>query len=226
VSRTIPDISISAVVTTSTCPYRFYLDKGRERLESWRYTAAKQISYRLGDTLDAAEIWDEICFIQKDIDNSAFPILTESVRLCKSNPTWRTYRDADVAVRSDRYHLHGIVDKLFFDSPLFAVTRPTAAPSRGIYTADRLRVAGYAICLEEMLGTAVSEGIVEYIHSGIGRVCTIEPLDKRKFLRALQEARRITNGELPRRPLHPPCESCRHAERCNPAGGQRLSDLF
>ena len=208
------------------CPLRFYLEKGQGRTESWRYSVAKQISYRLGDTFDTDEIWNDVRLLQKDIDSSVLPTLTESVRLCRNNPGWRTYREADVVVRSESHRIHGIVDKVFDDEPFFAVTRPTPAPSRGVYTTDRLRVAGYAICLEEMLGTAIPRGTVEYIHSGIERVCTIEPIDKRKFLRALYEARRITNGELPRKPLRPPCTSCPHGERCDPAGGKRLSDLL
>lgn len=226
VSHRIPDLSISAVVTASMCPFRFYLEKGAGRMESWRYTVAKQISYRLGDTLDADEIWTEVGILQKDVDSSVFPLLAESVRLCGLNPDWRRYREADVAVRSETHRIHGIVDKIFFEDPLFAIARPTPAPARGVYTADRLRVAGYALCLEEMLGTAVPRGTVEYIHSGIGRVCTLEPIDKRKFLRALHEARRITNGELPRKPLRPPCSTCSQTERCDPAGGTRLSDLL
>ena len=208
------------------CPFRFYLDKGQARPESWRYSVAKQISYRLGDPLDTDEIWEDIRLLQKDIDSSVFPILTESVRLCNNNPGWRRYREADVTVRSESHRIHGIVDKVFDDEPFFAITRPASAPSRGIYGADRLRVAGYAICLEEMLGTAILRGAVEYIHSGIERVSTIEPIDKRKFIRALYEARRITNGELPRKPLRPPCTSCPHSDRCEPAGGKRLSDLL
>ncbi|NYT17253.1 MAG: hypothetical protein GKC06_04505 [Methanomicrobiales archaeon] len=202
-SRTPPDIRISSVVTASMCPLRFFLDKGQARTESWRYSVAKQISYRLGDLLDTDEIWEDIRLLQKDIDGSVFPVLTESVRLCNNNPGWRIYREADVAVRSGSHRIHGIVDKVFDDEPFFAVTRPTPAPSRG-----------------------VSRGTVEYIHSGIERVCTIEPIDKRKFLRALYEARRITNGELPRKPLRPPCTSCPHSDRCDPAGGKRLSDLL
>lgn len=208
------------------CPFRFYLEKGQARAESWRYSVAKQISYRLGDPLDTDEIWEDVSLLQKDIESSVLPTLIESVRLCSTNPGWRRYREADVAVRSESYRIHGIVDKVFYDEPFFAITRPTSAPSRGIYGADRLRVAAYAICLEEMLGIAILQGAVEYIHSGIERVCTIEPIDKRKFLRALYEARRITNGELPRKPLRPPCTHCPQSDRCVPAGGKRLSELL
>ena len=208
------------------CPFRFYLEKGQARTESWRYSVAKQISYRLGDTLATDEIWEDVRLLQKDIDSSVFQTLTESVRLCSNNPRWRRYREADVAVRSESHRIHGIVDKVFDDDPFLAVTRPTPAPARGVYSADRLRVAGYTICLEEILGTDIPRGTVEYIHSGIERVCTIEPIDKRKFLRALYEARRITNGELPRKPLRPPCTSCPQSDRCDPDGGKRLSDLL
>jgi CRISPR-associated exonuclease Cas4 len=226
VASLIPDLSISSVITTAQCPIWFYLEKNSKKKESWRYAVAKQISYHLGSCLDEDEIWDEVCLIQKDMEDSRKDFLTESVRICRNNPTWRNYRESDLKVQSTRYRVHGVIDKLFDDEPSFSITRPTLAPSKGIYTADRIRITGYCICLEEMCGKPVESGSIEYIPSGIERVCMVQPIDKRRFLRALFEARRIQQGEIPRKPLNPPCRYCPHNDCCELEGGTRLSDLI
>lgn len=225
-ARLVPDLSISSVVTTSQCPIRFYLEKENKKKESWRYAIAKQISYHLGSALDEDEIWDEVCLIQKDMEDSAKSFFTESVHICRNNPAWRTCREADLRVQSARFHIHGVIDKLFDGEPSFSITRPTLAPSKGIYTADRIRITGYCICLEEMFDMPVESGAIEYIPSGTERVCTVQPIDKRRFLRALYEARRIQQGEVPRKPLNPPCRYCPQNDRCDLEGGTRLSDLI
>lgn len=225
-ASSIPELSISSIVTASQCPIRFYLERTHKKTESWRYAIAKQISYRLGSALEEDELWDEVCLIHKELDDSAKAFFIESVRICRNNPAWKNYREADLMVRSTRYHFHGIIDKLFDEEPSFSITRPTPAPSRGIYSADRIRITGYCICLEEMFGRPVGSGSLEYIPSGIERICTVEPIDKRKFLRALFEARRIQNGESPRKPLNPSCRYCPQNDLCGQEGGTRLSDLL
>ncbi len=139
---------------------------------------------------------------------------------------WRKCCDSDVKVYSAKYHMHGIVDKIFDDEPFFSIIRPSHAPPSGIYSSDRLRIAAYTACLQEMLGKDIEGGSVEYIPSGITRFCRVEPLDKRRLLRALYETKRIRSGEVPRRPLRPPCERCPEKGRCGPGEGMRLSDLL
>jgi CRISPR-associated exonuclease Cas4 len=222
----IPELNISSVITTSVCPVRFFLLQKTRASESPRYTVAKQISYHLGTDMDKEEIWDEISLIQKENSHENRDFFEECIRICRHNPGWRNYCDSDVKVHSSKYHLHGIVDKIFDDAPVFSIIRPSQAPPSGIYSSDRLRIAAYTACLQEMLGSDIEGGSVEYIPSGITRFCRVEPLDKRRFLRALYETRRIRNGEMPRRPLRPPCEKCPEKGRCTPGEGIRLSDLF
>lgn len=222
----LPEISISSIITTSICPVRFYLGQKTRKTETPRYTVAKQISYHLGTDREREEIWDEISLIQKDNSHEIREFFEECIHICNHNPGWRRCCDSDVKVFSSKYHIHGIVDKVFEDAPFFSIIRASYAPPVGIYTSDRLRVAAYSACIQEMLGKDIEGGSVEYIPSGITRFCRVEPLDKRRLLRALYETKRIRDGAVPRRPLRPPCERCPEIGRCGPEEGMRLSDLL
>jgi CRISPR-associated exonuclease Cas4 len=222
----IPELSISSVVTTSVCPVRFYLSEKIRSAESFRYTVAKQISYHLGTEIEREEIWDEISLIQKEGSPEIREFFEECIRICHNNAGWRRYSDSDLKVSSSKYHIHGIVDKVFDDEPFFSIIRSSHAPPSGVYSSDRLRITASAACMQEMIGDEIEGGCVEYIPSGVIRYCRVEPLDKRRFLRALHETRRIKGGEMPRRPLRPPCEWCPQKGRCGPEDGTRLSDLL
>ncbi len=226
-SKEIPELSISSVVTTSRCPIRFFLEKDLKDLRtSYRYTLAKQVSYHLGGELDEDAIWDEACLVDDHPDLSMRPFLSDIVRLCRNHAGFRQASEVDIKVRSEHYQITGIIDRLFEDDPYFAIVRSSAAPSHGVYAADRLRICGYTICLRELLGDHVRGGSVEYIPSGVSRRVVVEPRDKRAFLYALNEARRIVLGGLPRRPFNPSCEYCSHAGTCESAEGTRLSEIL
>jgi CRISPR-associated exonuclease Cas4 len=217
-------VSVSEIVRCHFCPVRFSLERKLEARESPRYTMAKQVSSHLGDDLDEGEIWDEVEAILPDIDPAHRTYLTASVERCRAG-AWRIPSETDVPVRSDRFGIRGLVDKIFLEDPFFAITRPTESPAAGVSAADRIRVAAYALCVRESLGIPASQGAVEYIPSGEIRVCTPQPRDRRAVIRAAGEVRRIREGHIPRRPLSAPCGGCQYRERCH-SGGKRLSDLF
>jgi CRISPR/Cas system-associated exonuclease Cas4 (RecB family) len=221
-----PELSISSVVATSRCPVRFSIEKDTPRSESWRYTLAKQLSYHLAEELDEDVIWEEACLVRENPDPAMKPFLSEMIRLCRDKMDWRVPRESDVRVNSGKYKIYGVIDKLFDHDPYFALVRSSGAPVRGVYALDRLRVTGYTICLQEVLGDHVRGGTIEYIPSGVSRSVTVEPRDKRKFIHALHEARRIINGVPPRKPLQPPCGHCPYSRDCEPVFGTRLSDLL
>jgi CRISPR-associated exonuclease Cas4 len=224
--RPVPELSISSVAAVSMCPVRFYIEKNEKRIESWRYTLTKQLSYHLGDEIDEDMIWEEACLIHDHPDPDLKPFLTEMVRLCRNSREWKAARETDVRVHSDRFALHGIVDRMFEKEPYFAIVRSSSAPPRGVFAADRVRITGYTICLREMLGDHIHGGSIEYLPSGISRRVFVEPRDKRTFLHALHETRRITTGGLPRKPLRPPCTHCPYNNHCESSDGKRLSELF
>ncbi len=71
----------------------------------------------------------------------------------------------------------------------------------GVSTADRIRVAAYALCIRESLGMSSAQGAVEYIPSGEVRICTPQPRDRRAVLRAAEAVRHIREGRIPKKPL-------------------------
>lgn len=222
----VPELIISAVIRTSVCPVRFFLGESARSSESPRYTVAKQVSYHLGQGTDSGEVWGELSLLLGAASPEWREFFEECVRICDANRNWRVPSETDMKVSSDTFRIHGVVDKVFDSEPLFSIVRPTRAPASGVYASDRLRIAAYAVCLREMTGKDVDGGSVEYIPSGIARYCRVEPLDKRRFLRALHEARRIRNGGMPRIPLRPPCGKCPENGRCGAGQGTRLSDIL
>jgi len=217
-------VSVSEIVRCHFCPVRFSLERRLEVQESPRYTIAKQVSSHLGKDLDEEAIWEEVEAILPEIDPSFRAYLDGSIDRCRRG-AWRIPSETDVPVRSDRFGIRGLVDKIFPEEPSFAITRPIESPALGVSTADRLRVAAYALCIRESLGISSAQGAVEYIPSGEVRVCTPQPRDRRAVLRAAEEVRHIREGKIPKKPLNAPCTGCPFKERCA-SGGRRLSDLF
>jgi CRISPR-associated exonuclease Cas4 len=217
-------VSVSEIVRCHFCPVRFSLDRKLDVQESPRYTIAKQVSSHLGGDLDEEEIWKEVTAILPEIDPDLRVYLAATVERCRAG-SWRVPSETEVPVRSDRFGIRGLLDKVFPEEPSFAITRPTESPALGVSAADRIRVAAYALCLRETLGIPASQGAVEYIPSGEIRVCTPQPRDRRAVIRAAEAVRRIRAGQIPRRPVSAPCTGCPHRERCD-AGGRRLTDLF
>jgi len=215
---------VSEIIRCHFCPVRFSLERKLGVRESPRYTMAKQVSSHLGGDLDEEEIWEEVSAILPEIDPGLRPYLAATIERCRAG-TWRIPAETEVPVRSDRFGIRGLVDKIFPEEPVFAITRPTEAPALGVSAADRIRVAAYALCVRETLGIPSAQGAVEYIPSGEIRVCTPQPRDRRAVIRGAEAVRRIRAGEIPRKPVSAPCNGCPQRERCH-AGGKRLTDLF
>jgi CRISPR-associated exonuclease Cas4 len=218
-------ISVSQIVTGHFCPVRLYLERSAVSSgESPRYTISKQISYHLGKTLDVEPLWEEVTAIQPDIDTEMHEFLEECVNICQGKD-WRRPVQTDVQVSSERLKIRGMVDKIFEDAPYFAITRSSSAPNAGIYAGDRIRIAAYTLCVKETLGLSADAGLIEYIPSGVTRLCRPEPRDRRAMLQGIRSAERVLAGEVPRKPLRAPCTSCPYEERCLP-GAKRFSDLM
>jgi Domain of unknown function DUF83. len=217
-------ISISQVVSGYFCPVRLYLERSAASGESPRYTVSKQVSYHLGKPLQSESLWDEVLAIQPDIEEDMREFLDTCVGACREK-TWRRPVQTDVQVRSERFGIRGMVDKIFEEEPYFAITRSSSAPIAGIYAGDRIRIACYVLCIRESLGLPAEAGLIEYIPSGESRVCHPEPRDRRAMLTGIRSAQRVLAGEVPRKPVRAPCATCPYESQCL-SGAQRLSDLM
>jgi CRISPR-associated exonuclease Cas4 len=215
---------ISDLVRVHACPVRFYYERNEPIAESDRYAVCKQLSYHLGTPLDADAIWNEVTSVRPGIDTA----LREYLALCVASCTkqeWKPAQETDVRVASEKHGIAGMIDRVTGDGA-FSVIRATGALPMGTYSADRLRVAALALCLEEMTGKEVAGGTIEHIPDGIARYHEVQPRDRRQVLTALHKYHSIMDGRLPEPPLNAPCNRCRYKDRCASSTGRRLSELL
>jgi CRISPR-associated exonuclease Cas4 len=217
-------ISISDLVRVHACPVRYYYERDEPFAESDRYAICKQLSYHLGDPLDAEVIWAEILVVHPKIDPALREFLDICITACNKR-TWQAAEETDVQVRSEKQGFVGMIDRILPDGS-FSIIRAAGALPSGTYAADRLRVAAIALCLEEMTGQEVKGGHVEYIPDGVSRYHTVQPRDLRQLITTLFKIRLMRDGELPKHPLNAPCVRCKYMDKCESARGHRLSELL
>ncbi|HWQ20619.1 MAG TPA: hypothetical protein VN455_12625 [Methanotrichaceae archaeon] len=121
--------------------------------------------------------------------------------------------DVEVDLRSDRLVLSGRLDRLVAGT-IPSLIRTGKAPENGAWKTDRLKLAGYAILLEEMLDKRIEYGLVEYPRSGVIRKVSIRSIDRSRVLRARDSILKIKKGWLPDRPGQADCQRCPALERC------------
>lgn len=217
-------VSVSGAVACHVCPVRYFMEQEIARGESPRSIVAKQIAAHFGGKLDSGAIWGEVQAVLPEAAEEHRTLLEEWLARCRATD-WRSATETEVAIASARLGIHGVVDRIFADEPYFAIVRSSEAPAAGIYGTDRIRVACYAACMEDLLGVPVRAGMVEYVPSGAARLCVPQPRDRRAALRAIRMATEINAGAMPRKPVRAPCETCPLQEHCS-FGGRRLSDLW
>lgn len=224
IPATAKHFAISDLVRVQSCPVRYYYERNRPVRESDRYVICKQVSYYLGEQLDAELVWAEALVVRPEIDPSLRGFLDLCITAC-GRQAWHPAVETDVRVHSEKQGIAGMIDRILPDGS-FAIVRAAGAMPSGTYAADRLRIAAIALCLEEMTGKAVKGGHVEYIPDGVSRFHTVQPRDLRQFFAALRRIRSIRDGEIPGHPLNAPCTRCTYRQTCEIAGGHRLSDLL
>ena len=169
-------------------------------------------------------IWSEVLAVRPEIDHTLRSFLDTCITSCNKTD-WITAAQSDVRVISEKHGIVGMVDRIS-DDGTYSIIRAAGAMPFGIYTADRLRIACIAFCIEEMTGNVVTGGHVEYIPDGISRLHTVQPRDRRQVIATMHKIRAIRKGELPRHPLNAPCSRCKYRERCESSSGRRLSELL
>ncbi|MDO5845484.1 MAG: Dna2/Cas4 domain-containing protein [Methanocorpusculum sp.] len=207
-------IPVTDILRACTCPMQLYLARSvpEDFHEPLRYSVAKQISYHLGDPLSREKIWQELTLTLPGCGEDAKTALDQMIDAC-SRVTWRHALTHDMQVESEKFNIHGRIDRVFDDS--FSIIKGGRAPTHGVYATDRLQAVCYSICLEEMYGKEFY-GRIEYLGSGTIRSVVVSPSDKRAFLEALKTVEKIRRGEIPRAIRGAKCRWCRFAESCKP----------
>ena len=217
-------VTISDLVRVHACPVRYYYERDEPFEESDRYAICKQLSYHLGDPLEEEVIWTETLVVRPKIDPALREFLGICINACNKS-IWQPAEETDIRIFSEKQGIAGMIDRIATDGS-FSVVRAAGAMPFGTYAADRLRVAAIALCIGEMTGTEVKGGHVEYIPDGVSRYHAVQPRDRRQLIATLHRIRSINDGETPRHPLNAPCTRCRCREKCENAGGHRLSELL
>jgi CRISPR-associated exonuclease Cas4 len=221
---TVKHVTISDLVRVHACPVRYYYERDDPFEESDRYAVCKQLSYHLGDPLDAEVIWAETLVVRPAINPDMRAFLELCMTACTKSP-WQPAEETDVRVASAKQGILGMIDRILPDGA-FTIIRAAGALPTGTYAADRMRIAAIALCLEEMTGEEVKGGHVEYIPDGVSRYHTVQPRDRRQLIATLHKIRAIHDGETPAHPLNAPCVRCKYIEKCESARGHRLSELL
>ncbi len=216
--------TISDLVRVHACPVRYYYEQREPVAESDRYAVCKQLSFHLGRPLDSGAIWQEIIAVRPMIDPSMREFLDLCITACNKTE-WKPASETDVRVVSDIQKMAGMIDRITGDG-VFSIIRASGAMPFGAYAADRLRVAAIALCLEEMTGSEVKGGNIEYIPDGVTRFHEVQPRDRRQVIATLHKLREIRDGAMPQHPLNAPCKRCRYHEKCESSVGKRLSELL
>ena len=206
------------------CPVRFYYERKEPVSESDRYAVCKQLSYHLGTPLYEEVIWQEIIAVSPAIDPALKDFLALCITACNKGE-WKPAVQTDVKVVSDKLGIVGMIDRIAADGT-FSIVRAAGAMPFGTYAADRLRISCIAFCLEEMTGSEVKGGCVEYIPDGVSRMHEVQPRDRRQMIATLHKIKSIKNGDMPKHPLNAPCNRCKYREKCESSVGKRLSELL
>ena len=78
-------VTISELVRVQACPVRFYYEKNEPVTESDRYAICKQLSYHLGQPLEADAIWDEVLAVRPKTDPALREFLDICIASCKKS---------------------------------------------------------------------------------------------------------------------------------------------
>lgn len=131
--------------------------------------------------------------------------------------------DVEVDLRSDRLGLSGRVDRVISrggrdgakgEALIPSMIKTDRPPQTGVWRSDRLRLAGYAILLEDRMNRRVDRGLVEYPWAGEVREVELRSSDRRRVLRIRDRVRAINGGKLPDRPRDAPCTGCPVLDSC------------
>ncbi len=206
-------VTVSGLVAAHRCPLRYWYELQRPPQESARYAIAKQIAAHLDAELDADLIWNEVTTVLPGVAPTDRALLDAWVAACGST-RWPRFELRDRPVRSERLGLVGQVDWVAPDLGSCGIVRASTAPAYGVASADRVRAAAYALCLEEERGRPFDHVALVYVPSGALRRYSPQPRDRRAVLRALAAARRVQEGRVPPKPPEAPCDRCPHEATC------------
>jgi CRISPR-associated exonuclease Cas4 len=211
-------------------PFRLLLREVALSLSEFEPHGGTDLLAWLGEALDRAEAeLPVICGDEVNIHDlrAAAEEIRETLPEIATNLSPKldllTPSEVEVDLRSDRLGLLGRIDRIVSRAgdggtkgtiQIPSIIKTDSPPETGVWRSDRLRLAGYAVLLEDESKRRVDLGIVEYPRAGEVREVEIRSSDRRRVLRIRDRVRLINGGKLPDRPKEAPCEQCPVLEVC------------
>jgi CRISPR-associated exonuclease Cas4 len=120
-------------------------------------------------------------------------------------------------LQSGKFGLAGTPDKLvkINDEIIPSIIKTGNMPENGVWKSDRLQLTAYAILVEEMYGTIVERGFVEYARFGKVREVKLKRHERRKVLQVRDKIKKTMDGIMPEKPQDAPCEYCGFVDMCD-----------
>lgn len=122
-------------------------------------------------------------------------------------------------IRDKSLEISGNIDKIeIINGKYYPISRKLKNPPiRGVWDADALEIAAYALLIEREFDTEVMVGFIEYERLGDRRPVIIDSELREGLFIVIDAIREIINlGELPEVNINPKkCETCSYMEICN-----------
>ena len=166
--------------------------------------------------LELAEVDDEL------IEDSISNVRAILENVCSNIAKNKEFYAAELLhtgqiLQSDKFGLTGSPDKLvkINDSIIPSIIKTGNMPENGVWKSDRLQLTAYAILVEEVYGSIVKSGFVEYARFGTVREVKLKHHERRKVLQIRDKIKKIQDGIMPEKPNSAPCEYCGFVEMCD-----------
>lgn len=132
----------------------------------------------------------------------------------KAGPEGKPQRFRKVAVWSERYGIYGYADLVELRGSALIPVEYKRGKAK-VSLSDRIHVALIALCLEEMTGTAVSQGFLFYFGSRRRVEVPMEPGLRGAAVRAIHETRDLVAQSFPPKASRAPrCYGCALSSAC------------
>ena len=136
----------------------------------------------------------------------------------------------EVTLYSKHSGLRGNVDRIMDNDGALvpSLIKTSKAPIDGVWKNDRIQLAACAMLIEEChdIDIVVTNGVVEYVRSGVYRFTAVKHQDRRAVLGIINKIRKIKEGRMPDKLQGAPCGWCSFAGVCASSNVTLASKFF
>lgn len=205
-------LRVSDLTSYLTCPRLCYfrLRFGEDTVTEKK--AAREIYFAIRKGLGIE--WAETRYAELYGETQVFERAKQNFQLAEELESL-TPVEWEVSLKSNRLNLSGVVDEVVEKSGTLApLVVSLKAPDKGVWYADRIRLASLKIIGKEE-GFDFNCGFVYYCYDGILRQVEINRRDVYSTFRIVEKVRRLEKGFIPEKVQGSYCRICGFKERCD-----------